>query len=113
MLTDMRYALAALALITLSPTARAATAQCLIQVEGKTYVEGRCPVFLMGSTTMVGSDGEGRFSPYFASISENPDGSAEGRWSSVPRSTHAQTDLGSLKRDGHCWVNATAKICAK
>lgn len=109
----MRYALPVFALIVLSTAANAATADCLIRIEGKTYVQGACPIYLNGSTIMVGSDGEGRASPYFAYIDENPDGTADGRWNETPRSTHAQTDLGTLKREGSCWTNATAKICVK
>lgn len=109
----MRNVLSALALVTSMTTGHAATADCLIQVRGKTYVQGPCPIYMNGSTVIVGSDGERRASPYFAYIDANPDGSADGRWNETPGSTHAQTGLGTLKRDGFCWLNATAKICAK
>lgn len=107
-------ALSGLTLFSALPAAHAAqSAHCLIEVEGKTYLRGPCPVMKMGTVMMVGSDGEQSLSPYFAQISINPDGTADGRWSAVPKSTHAQTPLGTLRRSGSCWENPVAKVCAE
>jgi hypothetical protein len=40
-------------------------------------------------------------------------GTATASWNgTIPGATHAHTDLGTLTREGACWVNEQAKVCA-
>jgi hypothetical protein len=95
------------------PAMAASSDHCLLQVEGKTYIQGRCLVNSDDDGGLsVGTDGERIGSPYFALLQINQDGTAKGFWSAVPKSTHAQTPLGTLRRSGSCWENPIAKICA-
>lgn len=81
--------------------------ECLLVVKGKTYISGTCK---------YNADPDGSFrlfgKQYFTYLSVFEDGTAEASWNADPKSTHAHAPLGALKREGACWVNATAKICA-
>ena len=83
--------------------------RCLLQVDGKTYINGRCK--------FEPSEGGG-FSIYgtnkwFAVINVY-DGKVMVSWNNdegFPAS-HAHDDLGPLSRDGACFVGQRAKVCA-
>ena len=111
----MRFVQTALWVIALSlpPTlAGARTGHCLLQVNGKTHLDGSCQITNQhdrGSFS-VGAGGPRR-SKYFAYVVMENDG-AHGYWNETPDSSHAHADLGMLKRHGACWVNERAKICA-
>lgn len=82
---------------------------CLLEIRGVSYISGKCKYRLEsdGSFQIFDLSGD-----YFAMMDRN--GSfGVGYWNQYPKSTHAQTELGSLKRQGACWVNQTAKICVK
>lgn len=108
----MRLALI-LAFAALPSIACAKPARCLIEVDGKAYLFGQCNAERRkdGSLT-VGMVDTGPPSPYFASVSVDPDGPAEGFWNEEPRASHAQTPLGAMKQSGGCWLNKRAKVCA-
>ena len=99
--------------------AQAFPAKCLLQVDGKNYLNGQCNVdadsdgsFSIGTGE---SQGPNAGSPYFAYVNVVPGNSdnAEAWWNETPRSTHANSSLGTVKRsnDNACWINARAKIC--
>lgn len=95
-----------------SVMACARTGQCLLQVDQKTFLNGPCEIAIndkQGSFS-IGA-GEKHRSKYFAYVNMEEDG-AHGYWNETPDSSHASTSLGSLKRDGACWKNDTARICA-
>ena len=109
----MRYAFA-LSLCLAAAVAQAGTERCLLQVDGRAYIKGPCATLRQDNgSLMVGSDGNRISSPYFAQITPNEDGSADGFWNEIPKSTHAQSSLGTLKRSGTCWINARATVCAE
>jgi len=100
--------------------------QCLLEVEGKRYISGRCAYQVShgGSFEIQGPKqiysgidypepavftGE-RSTDYFAQVDVDPDG-AEAFWNADVRATHAQAHLGPVTRRGACWVNAHARIC--
>jgi hypothetical protein len=111
----MRYALALAALLVAGP-ALAEPGRCLIEVDGEPYLLGECNVDWDpdGGATIGGGSSKVR-SPYFALLSIPP-GSAGGpalaSWNATPGTTHAHTDLGEMKRQGACWMNERAKLCA-
>ncbi len=81
---------------------------CQLTVKGKTYLNGTC---------MYDADQDGSFrlfgDKYFVYLSTFGDGTAGASWNGVSQASHAQEPLGEgFKRDGGCWSNRTAKICA-
>ncbi|WP_175853916.1 hypothetical protein [Burkholderia anthina] len=95
-----------------STMAYAKTGQCLLQVNQKTFLNGPCEITIndkQGSFS-IGA-GEKHRSRYFAYVNMEDDG-AHGYWNETPDSSHADTSLGRLKRDGACWKNDIARVCA-
>ncbi len=83
--------------------------RCLLQVDGKKYISGACRIDIQkgGSFQIYDLKKHG----YFAYV--DVDGNtAEGYWNEDPMATHAQSPLGTLARDGACWQNERAKVCA-
>ena len=100
--------------------------RCLLQVEGRTHISGAC-AYSIGSGGSFEIQGphqiysgidypeteaafQDRSADYFAQVNIEGD-SAEGFWNAGVTATHAHGRLGTLKRRGACWVNASAKIC--
>jgi len=82
-------------------------AQCKFAVEGKTVINGRC-------NFEADPDGSFRIWDDVHTVYVNVDGNtAEASWNRNPKSPHADSPLGTLARNGACWENATAKICAR
>ncbi len=86
------------------------TGRCLLVVDGKTYLSGRCKITMEkdGSFQILNT---GRKLTYFAQVQIDESG-ATGYWNEEKGANHAHTPLGDLTRDGACWVNRRAKICA-
>ena len=104
----------ALACLSASGAVNAFTGQCVLQVDGRTYLNGPCPITLdKGGDFTVGSDSN-RTSKYFAmvSIEDKTAGTATGFWNGTDAESHAHDPLGTLTRQGACWVNKRAKVCA-
>ena len=82
-------------------------AKCLLQVNGKKYIDGTCK---------YSADKDGSFrlygKQYFVYLNVFEKGKAGASWNADPQSTHAQAPLGELKQKGACWTNKTTKICA-
>jgi len=81
-------------------------AQCKLVVRGTTIIDGECLFRAQrdGSFQISGRD-------HFAYVTVTGN-SAEGSWNENPQSAHASSPLGTLRRQGACWVNATAQVCA-
>lgn len=109
----MKKLFAALFVLALAAPALAFEGKCLIRVGGKNYLKGRCEIELLdkdGSFTVGASDKAP--SDYFAYVTVMSPGVADGSWNRDPKATHAHAPLGVLKRQGACWVNDNAKVCA-
>lgn len=84
--------------------------RCLLEVDGKTYLSGRCAINLdmhKGVPTgdfSIGTDGK---SDYFAYVN---DSGRSATWNDG--ASHAHTPLGTLTKKGACWVNSHTKVCA-
>lgn len=80
---------------------------CLLKVKGKTYLDGECiyDADKDGSFRLFGND-------YFVYLSTFGKNKAEASWNASPKSSHAHSPLGELKREDACWVSKTTKICA-
>ncbi|WP_426425230.1 hypothetical protein [Bradyrhizobium genosp. A] len=99
--------------IAFAPAAiNAATGRCVLQVARKTYLDEQCEIAInddQGSFSI--GVGERHRSKYFAYVNIDSDG-ARGYWNETSGSNHAHTSLGKLKRNGACWENKTARVCA-
>ncbi len=108
-LARLGAALLGLALPTLAaPTlAQARPADCLMTVQGKTYIQGSCNFDADpdGSFRLLGQ----RFFAYVTVVSP---GLAEASWNGTVAASHAQEPLGELRRNGACWQSATVRLCA-
>lgn len=93
-------------------TASAKPGKCLLVIDGKTYISGRCEVEIY-------TDGTGSFQitenrkrgSYFAQVLVG-EGEAKGYWNGERGANHAHSPLGELRRNGACWVNNKARVCA-
>ena len=103
-------AIAVALMMLVAGSAMAAPGRCLLVVDGRTYLNGPCPVELLpGGSFMVGA---GRGASHFAQVTVEGAGSASGYWNEEPGATHAHSSLGSLRRNDACWTNERAIICA-
>jgi hypothetical protein len=99
-------------------TAAAATAsadegRCLIAVDGRIFLKGRCNIQISkGGSFTVGVSDQSR-SEHFAYVAlDGGVDAAFGYWNGVTAESHADEHLGPLKRKGACWSNSRAKVCA-
>lgn len=91
-----------------SASAWAAPGKCLLVVDGKTYLNGPCPVDIgPGGSATIGGGGR-----YFSVVNPTGEGVAKGYWNEEPGARHAHSDLGDLRRNGACWTNERAVVCA-
>lgn len=81
---------------------------CRLKIGGRLYISGTCyfSTDKDGSFNLMGMRGD-----YFAYVSLNGDGSAQGYWNGGAGFTHAHSSLGRLHRKGACWSNAKAEVC--
>ena len=97
--------------------AQAFPARCLLQVDGKKYLSGRCDVEIDpdGSFSIgTRSSGWKRASPYFAYVIFSDDrNKGDATWNENPKSFHAESELGTVSYDSksECWINERTKIC--
>ena len=102
--------------------------RCLLRVDGKSYITGRCSYHVEadGSFDINGPDqiypgidyslssdaagGGARSNDYIGEV-QMEGSSAQGFWNEEPLASHVQGTLGTLKRQGACWVNKRARIC--
>lgn len=86
--------------------------KCMLVIDGKTYISGKCDIDMY-------NDGTGSFQitelrkkgAYFAQVLIDQ-GTALGYWNGTRNATHAHSSLGEMTRDGACWQNDRARICA-
>jgi hypothetical protein len=95
------------------PAPRLSEAQigfCLIEVRGRSYLNRRCNYERdSDGSTRVGIDDD---SPFFAYVNVDSGDIAQGSWNEDRGSTHAHSPLGTMHRNGDCWVNQIARVCA-
>lgn len=86
--------------------------RCLLQVDGRKYIAGRCAYHLDedGSFEIADPGQFWRHDGHFAFVF--PAGrSADGSWNEESIASHAQDRLGTLIKKGACWTNKRARIC--
>lgn len=96
-------------------TPSSTTRGCYLKVDGIVRVDGPCLVFPMGKdeyTLNTWTNGKPKNS-HFAMVSANPDGSGTATWNADPDDDRALDPLGTVQKDGDCWVNNRARICVR
>ena len=93
-------------------------ALCKLVVKGKTYINGRCNFEDFGDGSFaIGVLRDGQSIPiggfYFAYVIDVHGNTAEAKWNEDRTESRANAPLGTLTRNGACWENAIAQICAR
>lgn len=105
----MRAALPILgATLLLSLPAAARPADCLVVMEGRSYIDGPCDF-----TAEAGGDFTVTLGPRSAKVMVDP-GSRDGRAfyeDATPASPQSWV-IGDVRRDGACWRNRVGRVCA-
>jgi hypothetical protein len=98
--------------VCIAQNANAAAGECLLEINNRSYMDGPCNIVLQrGGSFSIGVGA--RRSKYFAYVSiDAEDGVARGYWNGEEAASHAHEELGTLVRQGACWVNSQAKVCA-
>lgn len=83
-------------------------ARCELTVDGTSHGSGECRFH---------GDDDGSFqihfpSGIFADVRIREKGVGDGAWTGPLPASHAHDPIGLLARDGACWSNATARVCA-
>lgn len=87
-------------------------AECLLEVDGWKAVQQECRFEPRGGGDFMIGDVLGPLG-YFAIVHLNEDRlTAEAWWNEERFANHAHSYLGTLVRDGACWQNERARICA-
>lgn len=104
-------AIASIAQLLATAVGRAADGPCYLEVEGRVYLDKICNIERKFGIVSIGT-GDSSREPYFAyvEIGEAPD-RAEGYWNGASADARAHVRLGTLRRQGNCWINASAKVC--
>ena len=87
--------------------------RCSLDIDGVAYMDGPCG--FMGETDgsfQIATFDESGALRYFAVVQIERPNEGIGWWNGQPGANHAHNPLGSLHRDGACWGNNTAKVCA-
>ncbi len=111
MLLRLIFALAFIALAGPAGAEGVHLPRCLLEVDGKTYVDGPCSFWredVLGSFAISTFYREVGY--YTAVVLVGTD-KAFGHWNKEPGSALLKGKLGYLRRDGDCWVNENARLC--
>ncbi|MFC4254997.1 hypothetical protein GRI97_06140 [Altererythrobacter xixiisoli] len=96
-------------------TAGSTRRNCHLAVDGTVHVDGPCLVFPMGPdqyTLNTWDQGKPARS-HFAMVTTDASGTTTASWNADPNDTRAGDPLGTVTKDGDCWVNTRARICAR
>lgn len=108
----MAFACLTVVILATAP-ASADQGRCLIAVDGRSYLNGRCNIAIRPGGSFTVGVGDKSRSRYFAYVDVGDDSNrARGTWNGVDASGQAGTELGELRRKGACWSNSRARICA-
>ena len=91
----------------LPQAAAARQAECLMVVNGRTMIDGRCEFD-------SGPDGSFRLESggFIGHVSVDRPGVGSGMWSAKPDNRSSYRETGALRRNGACWESDSATFCA-
>lgn len=103
--------LLALAAGTAPASAELASAQCYLKVDGRVLIDRICKAYFSkrDGSFQIGAEAAQPIS-YFADVNA---ASGEAFWNAAPGATRATSPLGKVTRDGECWQNDRAQLCAR
>ena len=84
--------------------------RCILEVKGKIFIDGPCRF----SPSENGGYAISSRNKWFAIVNVFGDGEVKGSWNNdegYPAS-HAHDDLGTLSKNGACFVGSIARVCA-
>jgi hypothetical protein len=91
----------------------ARSGKCFLSVDGRTYLDSICNIETSADGGFSIGTGERTRSKYFAAVDVEPaTGRATGYWNGRAAEGHAHETLGVLTRQGDCWRNERATVCA-
>ncbi len=93
-------------------TARTFEGKCLLEVQQQKYLDGRCEITMESDGGLTIGASETQPITYFAIVEITGKDRGNGFWNEEKGATHAHTALGTLTRQGACWQNAQANVCA-
>jgi len=94
-------------------TVLAFPANCLLEIDGKKYIDGICE-FTPGSGGDFQISGKNHYFAQLGIYDRGDDSSlASLNWNANPRSIKAHAFVGDVRRNGACWENKRSKICAR
>jgi hypothetical protein len=86
--------------------------RCMLEVNKVKYLNGQCFISIeQNGNLFIGPKEQDKIS-YFALLNVTGKNIGEGSWNEEEGASHAHTPLGNMQRNGACWENSTAKICA-
>lgn len=89
-------------------------ARCDLTIDGVSYMAGGCNFnFLPRFADEPGGSFEIRRRGYVVRVITNGDGTARGYFNGVRGRGRVNVRLGTLVRNGACWVNERAIVCAR
>ncbi len=100
-------------LIGTAELAHAFPGECLLEVGRAVYLDGPCNIEMSADGSFSVGAGDLSRSEFFAYVSLTPtSGVAAGYWNGPEGESHAHYELGALRREGACWANGNARVCA-
>jgi hypothetical protein len=105
-------AIVSIASLLLTALGQAADGPCYLEVDGQIYLDKICNIDSKPDSEVSIGTGDNSREQYFAYVQfgETPD-RAEGYWNGPSAENRAHAGLGTLTRQGNCWINARAKVC--
>jgi len=105
----MREVFAAAFALLAATAANAADAdRCEIVVGGVSYMDEPCEYSEADGVATIGVVDAGRAGGHFAYVIDG-----QAYWNGAESASKAHYPLGSVERDGACWVNAKARLCVE
>ena len=88
--------------------------ECLLEVDRGSYLNGSCNIVMQeGGSFTVGRGDRQHRSRYSAAVIIDPQqGVAYGHWNGRDAKGPMNQELGVLTRQGGCWINDHATVCA-
>ena len=97
----------------LASTPHSEPRRCLLVVDGKTLVRGDCMVFPMGGGSFtLNTARPGKRVGHFAVVDVTGRDVGTASWNAQAGDLHAWDPLGRVVRNGACWTNSRARVCA-
>lgn len=92
--------------------------RCVLRVDGKDYINGPCTIVRDPSGIEITGPPQARVRPHdnhkysYGAQIDIAGGEVTGHWNGALAYNSYDFDLGSLGRDGDCWTNNRARVCA-